>query len=94
MEDYLSEDFYTWIHTIVGREKGLSLRDMVVHKSTVDIDTYIDENDKGKFYIGLSRDSFGHIIPWFENIFSHCGDIIDKIINDINLIENGISENG
>lgn len=94
LEDYSTEEYYTWIHTIVGREKGLSIRDLIVHKSIVDIDTYIDENDRGKFYIGLSKESFGHILPWLENIFDWSGKIIDNITNSIVSLERNISVNG
>jgi len=94
LEDYKTDEYYTWIHTIVGREKGLSLRDMIVHKSMVDIDTYIDERDKGRFYIILSNKDYGHVNPWLEGIFNHCSSIIDTIINDIVSCEQNIKKNG
>jgi len=30
-------DYFTWVHALVGKEKGLSLRDLVVHKGTVEV---------------------------------------------------------
>jgi hypothetical protein len=82
-KDYNSEGCYTWIHALVGTEKGLSLRDLVVHKSNVVIDTYIDENDKGRFYIGFTRDSMGHIVPWLDHIFNWTRKILLTIKRDI-----------
>lgn len=94
LEDY--EDNYTWINLIVGKEKGLSLRDMVVHKSTVNIEYYIyvEENDNGEFWIDFSKKSRVNMIPWLENIFSQSGNIIDKIKNDIIYLESNIAVNG
>jgi hypothetical protein len=82
-EDYASKEHFTWAHVLVGREKGLSLRDMVVHKSNVLIDTYIDENDRGRFYIGLTRESMGGIMSWLEHVFDWTHKIIVMIEQDI-----------
>lgn len=86
------EGIYTWINLIVGKEKGLSLRDMVVHKSTVDIDYYIDENKRGEFYIGFSKKSSGNMMPWLEDIFNQSGTIIDRIKNDIIYLDSNIAK--
>jgi hypothetical protein len=82
-EDYGSEENFTWVHVLVGREKGLSLRDLVVHKSNVLIDTCIDEDDRGRFYIGLTKDGMGHVLPWLEHVFGWTQKIIVTIKNDI-----------
>lgn len=82
-EDYESEEYYTWVCLLVGRDKGMSLRDLVIHKQNVTVDTYIDEDDKGRFYIGLSKDSMGHILPWLEHIFDSVQRTIERVKNDI-----------
>ena len=94
LNDYEREDHYTWIHALVGRERGSSLRDIAVHKSRVEIETYIDEKDRGKFYIILLGNQEGHPVPFFGNIFSQCSHIIDKVINDICFLESSIQGNG
>jgi hypothetical protein len=54
---YDSETF-TWIHSLTGRDKGMSLRDLAVHKGIVSIDTMIDEAHRGRFfYHSLTRNS-------------------------------------
>ena len=82
-EDYISDDFYTWIHALVGKDKGMSLRDLVIHKQSVIVDTYIDANDRGRFFIGLTKDSMGHIMPWLEHIFEWVQTIMDRVKSDI-----------
>ena len=82
-EDYSTEEYYTWIQSLVGTNKGLSLRDLVVHKSNVIIDTYIDDNDKGRFYIGLTSDRMEHTMPWLEHIFNWVQQILRQIKLDI-----------
>ena len=82
-EDHASEEFYTWIHALVGKDKGMSLRDLVIHKQSVIVDTYIDDNDRGRFFIGLTKDSMGQIMPWLEHIFNWVQTVMDRVKSDI-----------
>jgi hypothetical protein len=82
--DYISEDF-TWIQSLVGRDKGMSLRDLVVHKSIVELDTIIDDKDKGRFYVKLSSDSYTYAIPWIELLYF-------SVIRTVEIIKNDIKE--
>ena len=82
-EDYATEEFYTWTHALVGKDKSMSLRDLVIHKQSVIVDTYIDENDKGRFFIGLTKDSMGHIMPWLEHTFDKVQIVMDRVKSDI-----------
>jgi len=86
-EDYASEEYYTWVHALVGKDKGMSLRDLVIHKQSVVVDTYIDENDKGRFLIGLTKNSMGHIMPWLEHTFEWVQTVMDRVKNDIAVAE-------
>ncbi len=81
--DYSTEEYFTWIHLLVGRDKGMSLRDLIIHKQNVEVDTYIDDDDKGHFYIGLTKDSMGHVNPWLEHIFQSVQRLLDRIRDDI-----------
>lgn len=94
IEDYKTEEYHTWIQTLVGREKGLSLRDMIVHKSIITIDTYIDDQGKGRIFIILSKNNFGNLLPWFKSIFGQTNSIIETIISDIISSEQNIINNG
>ena len=82
-KDYDSVDPYTWIHALVGTGKGQSLRDLVIHKQSVFVDTYIDADDKGRFYIGLKKYVEKPLVPWLLLIFQQVQTIMDKIKDDI-----------
>lgn len=47
---YLSPE-NEWVLALAGTDKGMSLRDIAVHKSNIEMETGIDENDKGHLYI-------------------------------------------
>lgn len=76
-------DHFTWVHALVGKEKGLSLRDLVVHKGVAEVDTYIDDNDRGRFYIVVNRQNEGHVLPCLNEIFDWVQKIVDRIRRDI-----------
>ena len=65
---YNSETF-TWIQSLVGRDKGMSLRDLVVHKGIVSIDTVIDDTDRGCFVIEVNKEEMVPARPWLESTF-------------------------
>ena len=81
-EDYSSED-YRWIHSLVGKNKGMSLRDLVIHKKNLVLDTYIDDAGKGRFYIGLTNDSIGPVKPWLKHIFQSVEYVMERVRDDI-----------
>ena len=76
-------DHFTWVHALVGKEEGLSLRDLVVHKGMVEVDTYIDDNDRGRFYIVLNRQNDDHVLPCLNEIFDWVQKIVDRIRRDV-----------
>jgi hypothetical protein len=92
-KDYTSENF-TWIQALVGREKGMSLRDLVVHKSLIELDTLIDEKDKGRFYIKLTRDSIGCAKPWIDYLYWSVVDTIEIMKRNIVEAEQQKAESG
>jgi hypothetical protein len=82
-QDYALEEGYMWLHALVGKSKGRSLRDLVIHRQNVYIDTWIDDNDRGRFVIGLTKDSMGYVMPWLEHIFESSQKVIGKVKEDI-----------
>ena len=82
-QDYALEEGYMWLNALVGKSKGMSLRDLVIHKQNVYIDTWIDDNDRGRFVIGLTKDSMGYVMPWLEHIFESSQKVIGKVKEDI-----------
>ncbi len=76
-------EHFTWIHTLVGKEKGLSLRDLVVHKGLVEVDTYINDNNRGRFYVGLDRQNEDDVLPCLNEIFDWVQKIVDRIRKDV-----------
>jgi hypothetical protein len=82
-QDFALEEDYMWLHALVGRGKGRSLRDIVIHRQNVCINTCIDDNDHGRFVIGLTKDSMGYVMPWLEHIFESSQKVIGKVKEDI-----------
>lgn len=79
---YDSETF-TWIHSLVGRDKGMSLRDLAVHKGIVSIDTVIDYADRGRFVITLDKETVAPAGPWLEAAFHHVHQFIFALRDQI-----------
>jgi len=79
---YLS-DGYEWVHALAGRDKGMSLRDIAVHKSVIEVDIGIDDNDRGYFYIKLSRGRYGHAKTWITLVYQKVENLLDLIKQDI-----------
>lgn len=78
-----SSDGYEWVHTLAGRDKGMSLRDIAVHKSVIEIDTAIDDNDRGYFDIKLSRGRYRHAKTWITLVYQEVEKLLDLIRQDI-----------
>lgn len=64
-------EVFTWIHGLVGRDKGMSLRDLAVHRGIVSIDTVIDDANRGRFVITLDKETVAPAVPWLESVFHH-----------------------
>jgi hypothetical protein len=62
---------FTWIHSLVGRDRGMSLRDLAVHKGIVSIDTVINDAGRGRFVITLDKETLAPANPWLEAVFRH-----------------------
>lgn len=84
--NYASES-YEWIHTLAGRDKGMSLRDIAVHKSLIEIDTAIDERDRGRFYIKLDKYNYTHAKSVIDDIYQRVADMLRRIKEDIVNVE-------
>jgi hypothetical protein len=65
----------------------MSLRDLVIHRQNVIVDTYVDDDDEERFFIGLTRDSMGHMMPWLEHIFRWIQIVMDRGKSDIVVAE-------
>jgi hypothetical protein len=78
---------YTWVHALVGRDKGMSLRDLVVHKGTVSIDTIIDENDRGLFVVHVGREAQAPAKLWLTDIFDRAHRFILSLRDQIRAAE-------
>jgi len=78
---------FTWIHALAGREQGMSWRDLAVHKTTLAIDTIIDEKDRGKFVIALDKETFGPAGPWLKNIFDEALRFVLVLMNQVRAAE-------
>jgi len=76
-------EHFTWIHALVGKEKGLSLRDLVVHKGMVEVDTHADDDHRDKFYIGLDRRNEDYLLLCLNEIFDWIQKIVDRIRKDV-----------
>jgi hypothetical protein len=80
--EYDSETF-NWVHALVGRDKGMSLRDLVVHKSILFVDTIIDDRDKGRFVLALDKETVGPLVPWVETIFDRTSQFVAALRDQI-----------
>lgn len=89
--DYDSENL-TWIKALVGASSGVSLRDKVVHKGSILIDTIINESDKGCFVIHLNSKEISYLVPWLINTFGQISQYLITIKNDILMADSGIYE--
>lgn len=78
-----SSDGYEWVHTLAGRDKGMSLRDIAVHKSIIEVDTGIDGSDRGYFYIKLSRGRYRPAKTWITLVYQKVEYLLDLIKRDI-----------
>ena len=81
-----SEAFH-WIHALLGRDSGMSLRDIAVHRSMLEIDTFIDDRDRGRFYIVLSKSDDGDARFWLKEFYTRVADVIDEVGTAIVLAE-------
>jgi len=86
ISDYDAKDF-NWINTLVGASSGVSLRDKAVHKGLLQIDTYINDCDKGCFILHLNAKEVGYLYPWILNVKSSLFQYLFAIRNDIKLNE-------
>jgi hypothetical protein len=68
---------------LAGSDKGMSLRDIAVHRSVIEIDTAIDDNDKGYFDIKLSRGRYRHAKTWITLVYQEAENLLDLIGQDI-----------
>jgi hypothetical protein len=78
-----SSESYEWIHALAGRDKGMSLRDIVVHKGLIEIDTAIDERDRGRFYIKLDKYNYVHAKSVIADLYQKVADVLNRIKEDI-----------
>lgn len=91
VSDYDSENF-NWVKALVGASSGVSLRDKVVHKGSILIDTIINESDKGCFVIHLNSKEIGYLVPWLINTFGQISQYLITIKNDILMTDSGVYE--
>lgn len=91
INDYDSEDF-TWVKALVGASSGVSLRDKVVHKGLILIDTIINESDKGCFVIHLNSKEVVYLVPWLISTFGQINQYLITIKNDILMTNRGVYE--
>ncbi|NJN99285.1 MAG: hypothetical protein HC875_36920 [Anaerolineales bacterium] len=78
-----SSDEFAWIHALAGSDKGMSLRDIAVHKSLIEIDTGIDDKDRGYFELKLSKGNYGHAQTWINSIYQNVEALLDMLKRDI-----------
>lgn len=82
VNEYDSEN-YSWVKALVGATSGVSLRDKVVHKGSILIDTIINESDKGCFILHLNSKEISYLIPWLINTSAQVNLYLSTIKNDI-----------
>ncbi|MDM5283795.1 hypothetical protein [Peribacillus frigoritolerans] len=83
LNNLLAVDQLTWIHPLVGKEKGTALRDLVMHKGTVWIDTYIDNRDKGRFYVEVDKYSADHVLPFLDMVYNGVQELLFRVRDDV-----------
>jgi hypothetical protein len=67
--DDFESDAITWLDAVVGKAKGMSLRDLAMHRSVLELNPMIDERDKGFIAITLSSDSIGEATAWTLHVY-------------------------
>ncbi len=91
LADYVSVEF-SWLNALVGTESRQSLRDIAVHRSVLNIDTTISDEDRGFFVLQLGSDIEGDAVTWLDRIFGEAQDIVDCMAFDIEEAEKALSE--
>lgn len=87
-----SADF-SWLSALVGQSKGQSLRDIAVHRSVLELDTIVNDQDKGVFVLALGKDSVGQADAWLASIYEQAMGFIVRVRQNIADHEHALDSN-
>lgn len=79
---HATEEF-NWLSALVGRNGKQSLRDLAVHRTVLQLNVRIDENDRGVFALALDDQSEGPALPWLDSIFDSTRQLLERMHSDI-----------
>jgi hypothetical protein len=89
-----ADDSFTWLSAVVGQSKGLSLRDLAVHRSALTLNTAIDGDDRGRILVDLDKDAVGDADRWMVTIYEEALRFVYHVRADIEALEVVIASAG